>query len=517
MFQRDLQTDRPGQVLIRGEPITKENIREVRKFVGIVFQNADDQIFSPTVEQDVAFGPTNLGLDEETIHHRVHEALKLVGIEDLAHRVPHHLSGGEKKRVAIAGIIAMEPEVLVLDEPTAGLDPQGVHDLVEFINSLSRTYGMTVIFSTHDVSMVAEVADYIYVMNKGQFVAEGSVEEIFLQPDLLRSVRLDVPVLPKLIRSLNRQGVPVPMAYTYEDVERALVNTYKGIPPGQTAHDRGTVLHREDRVPGQFHPQSRCTREDPRHVRDHHRDGSGPVLAARLYGWHSFSWRSSRLLWALSGLPWLVYAKRLVMVLPFGLFIIIFQIFFTNRYYSVFHVIADLPLGIHIYAESVEFALILLVKFIVCVSAIILLSSTTKLHDMLEGAGRMGLPPEFALTFGMMIRYLFVFGYIYRKINESLITRCFDPVQPGPPIPLPDETDRVHGRHHLRPLLRAGRAGVHEHALPRVREGQPHLCCQKTAPHGRVVVPCILPALCHCRAGCRLAECRRAVLDSFSQ
>jgi cobalt/nickel transport system ATP-binding protein len=184
-----------GSVLIRGEPITKDNIREVRKFVGIIFQNADDQIFSPTVEQDVAFGPTNLGLDEETIHHRVHEALRLVGIEDLAHRVPHHLSGGEKKRVAIAGVIAMEPEVLVLDEPTAGLDPRGVHDLLTFINSLSKQYGMTVIFSTHDVSMVAEVADYVYVMNKGQFVAEGSVEEIFLQPDMLRSVRLDVPVL----------------------------------------------------------------------------------------------------------------------------------------------------------------------------------------------------------------------------------------------------------------------------------------------------------------------------------
>ena len=136
-------------------------------------------------------------------------------------------------------------------------------------------------------------------------------------------------------------------------------------------------------------------------------------------------------LWALSGLPWLVYAKRLVMVLPFGLFIIIFQIFFTNRYYSVFHVIVDLPLGIHIYAESIEFAFILLVKFIVCVSAIILLSSTTKLQDMLEGAGRMGLPAEFALTFGMMIRYLFVFGYIFRKINESLTTRCFDPFDPA--------------------------------------------------------------------------------------
>jgi cobalt/nickel transport system ATP-binding protein len=218
-----------GSVLIRGEPITQDNIREVRKFVGIIFQNADDQIFSPTVEQDVAFGPTNLGLDEEIIHHRVHEALKLVGIEDLAHRVPHHLSGGEKKRVAIAGVIAMEPEVLVLDEPTAGLDPRGVHDLVTFINSLSKQYGMTVIFSTHDVSMVAEVADYVYVMNKGSFVAEGSVEDIFLQPDMLKSIRLDVPVLPKLIRSLQKNGVPIPMAYTYEDAEQALLRAYKGL------------------------------------------------------------------------------------------------------------------------------------------------------------------------------------------------------------------------------------------------------------------------------------------------
>jgi cobalt/nickel transport system ATP-binding protein len=219
-----------GSVLVRGEPITKTNIREVRKFVGIVFQNADDQIFSPTVEQDIAFGPTNLGLDEETVHHRVHEALKIVGIEELAERVPHHLSGGEKKRVAIAGVIAMEPEVLVLDEPTAGLDPQGVHDLIGFINSLSKKYGMTVIFSTHDVSLVAEVADYIYVMNKGRFVAEGNVEQIFMQPDMLKSMRLDVPVLPKLLRSLQKNGVPVSMAYTYENVENALLQVFKGKP-----------------------------------------------------------------------------------------------------------------------------------------------------------------------------------------------------------------------------------------------------------------------------------------------
>ena len=136
-------------------------------------------------------------------------------------------------------------------------------------------------------------------------------------------------------------------------------------------------------------------------------------------------------LWALSRLPVLVYAKRLLLILPFGICIIIFQIFFENRYYSTFHAILNLPFGIHVYAESVEFATILLVKFVICVSAIILLSSTTKLQDMLEGAGRMGLPAEFALTLGMMIRYLFVFGYIYRKVNESLATRCFDPFNPA--------------------------------------------------------------------------------------
>jgi cobalt/nickel transport system ATP-binding protein len=216
-----------GSVLIRGEPITRANIREVRKFVGIVFQNADDQIFSPTVEQDVAFGPTNLGLDEETIHHRVHEALKIMGIEDLAERVPHHLSGGEKKRVAIAGAIAMEPEVLVLDEPTAGLDSKGIHNLLGYINALKQRSGMTVIFSTHDVSLVPEIADYIYVLNKGAIVAQGTIAEVFVQTELLKSVRLDVPAYPKLIRSLQEQGIPVSMAFTYEEAEKAFLQAFK--------------------------------------------------------------------------------------------------------------------------------------------------------------------------------------------------------------------------------------------------------------------------------------------------
>ena len=132
-------------------------------------------------------------------------------------------------------------------------------------------------------------------------------------------------------------------------------------------------------------------------------------------------------LWALSGIPPAVYGKRLLAIAPLWGIIILFQIFVTNRYYTDYHAIVVFPLGVTIYAESVQFASILAVKFLVCLSFIILLSVTTKLQDLLQGAGRLGLPAEFALALGMMIRYLFVFGYIYRKVNEALATRCFNP------------------------------------------------------------------------------------------
>lgn len=134
------------------------------------------------------------------------------------------------------------------------------------------------------------------------------------------------------------------------------------------------------------------------------------------------------ILWALSRLSPVVYFWRLVMVLPFGIFIIVAQIFFTNPHYTEFHPIATLPFDIYIYAESVEFASILLVKFLICISFIILLSSTTRMQHLLEGAGRLGLPHEFSLIMGMMIRYLFVFAYMYRKVVEALETRCFNPL-----------------------------------------------------------------------------------------
>ena len=132
------------------------------------------------------------------------------------------------------------------------------------------------------------------------------------------------------------------------------------------------------------------------------------------------------LLWCCTRLSLVIYTKRLFSIVPLWGMIIFFQIFLKNKYYTDYHVIMSLPLGINVYTESIEFAYILLVKFIICISFIILLSSTTKMHDLLEGAARMGLPAEFALALGMMIRYLFVFGYMYRKINETLKTKCFD-------------------------------------------------------------------------------------------
>jgi len=131
-------------------------------------------------------------------------------------------------------------------------------------------------------------------------------------------------------------------------------------------------------------------------------------------------------LWCCSRLSPAIYARRVMTIVPLWGIIIFFQIFLKNKYYTEYHVFMSLPLGINIYTESIEFAVILLVKFIVCISFIILLSSTTKMHDMLEGAARMGLPAEFALALGMMIRYLFVFAYMFRKINETLKTKCFD-------------------------------------------------------------------------------------------
>lgn len=197
-----------GVVLIKGEPITKQNILEVRKTVGLVFQDPDDQIFAPTVKQDVAFGPMNLGLSKEVIDHRVSEALKLVGLEGYENRVPHHLSGGEKKRVAIAGILAMEPQVLILDEPTAGLDPDGVKKIIKLLKDLNDRFGITIIVATHDVDTVPLFADRICVLSTGRLILDGTPKAVFSRSQVLEQSSLDLPVVTKLFKILSESGIP---------------------------------------------------------------------------------------------------------------------------------------------------------------------------------------------------------------------------------------------------------------------------------------------------------------------
>ncbi len=195
-----------GQVFIDGEELKydKKSLLKFRQKVGIVFQNPDDQIFAPTVEEDVAFGPLNLGLSMEEVQDRVEDALARVGMSGFEKTAPHHLSGGQKKRVAIAGILAMKPEIMVLDEPTAGLDPQGVVNLSKLLDELNEE-GITIIISTHEVDLVPNYADKVFVLVDGKLIGEGTPKEIFAQPEILERANLKVPIVTELFQQLEAE------------------------------------------------------------------------------------------------------------------------------------------------------------------------------------------------------------------------------------------------------------------------------------------------------------------------
>ena len=196
-----------GQVFIDGEELKydKKSLLKFRQKVGIVFQNPDDQIFAPTVEEDVAFGPLNLSLSLEEVQDRVTEALERVGMSGFEKTAPHHLSGGQKKRLAIAGIIAMKPEIMVLDEPTAGLDPQGVVDLSVLLNELNDE-GITIIISTHEVDLVPNYANKVFVLVDGKLIGEGTHKSIFSKPEILEKANLKVPIVTDLFQQLENEG-----------------------------------------------------------------------------------------------------------------------------------------------------------------------------------------------------------------------------------------------------------------------------------------------------------------------
>jgi cobalt/nickel transport system ATP-binding protein len=172
-----------GEVLVCGQPVDHEHLAYVRRSVGLVFQDPDDQLFSPTVFEDVAFGPMYMGLKPEEVRRRVAKALQAVGMEHASERVPHHLSGGEKKRVAIATVLAMDPEILVLDEPTAGLDPRSRRELIHLLAELPQT----MLVSTHDLAMVRRLFRRSVVIDAGVIVADGPTDEIFASSDLLEA------------------------------------------------------------------------------------------------------------------------------------------------------------------------------------------------------------------------------------------------------------------------------------------------------------------------------------------
>ena len=200
-----------GKVYVCGLDTSDEDqLMAVRRSVGMVFQNPDNQIVANVVEEDVAFGPENLGVASPMIRKRVDDALKQVGMYEFREHAPHLLSGGQKQRIAIAGIIAMEPKCIVLDEPTAMLDPKGRKEVMDTVCALNREKGITVVLITHHMDEAA-MAQRVVVLSKGQVAADGTPREVFSQVELLHSIRLAAPETVELCNELNKHGFSLPL------------------------------------------------------------------------------------------------------------------------------------------------------------------------------------------------------------------------------------------------------------------------------------------------------------------
>ena len=223
-----------GEIIVNGFNITDKdlNLTEIRKRVGIVFQYPEYQLFEETVEKDIAFGPGNLGLDEEEISKRVRKSMEAVGLdyETYKDKSPFDLSGGQKRRVAIAGVIAMNPEVLILDEPTAGLDPGGRDEIFNLIKKLHRDNNITIILSSHSMDDMAKLAQTIIVMNHGKIEFMGTPREVFTSHAArLREIGLDVPQVLELATKLRNKGFDIrPDVLTVEEIKDEILKVMRG-------------------------------------------------------------------------------------------------------------------------------------------------------------------------------------------------------------------------------------------------------------------------------------------------
>lgn len=223
-----------GRIIIDGVDITgkKADLKKIHQTVGIVFQYPEHQLFEETVYKDIAFGPLNMGLTKEEIDKRVRESAQLVGMnEKYLERSPFELSGGQKRRAAIAGVLAMNPKVLILDEPTAGLDPKGRDDILGIIKNLHRIHSdMIIIFVSHSMEDVAKTAERVIVMNEGGVEMEGSVAEIFTHADRLLEIGLNVPQITQLAAKLRGAGMDLPEhIYTVKYAADAIANLPGGV------------------------------------------------------------------------------------------------------------------------------------------------------------------------------------------------------------------------------------------------------------------------------------------------
>lgn len=220
-----------GRILIDGVELHSKDVsmKQVRQKVGLVFQYPEYQLFEETVQKDVAFGPQNLGLPEDEVNARVREAIELVGLdfERVKDVSPFELSGGQKRRVAIAGVLAMKPKVLILDEPTAGLDPKGRDEILGEIKQLHEKQGITVILVSHSMEDIANLVDRVLVMNRGKIVFFDTPRNVFKEADTLEKIGLGVPQVTYLVRKLREKGFDIKDCINIEEAESELLRLFK--------------------------------------------------------------------------------------------------------------------------------------------------------------------------------------------------------------------------------------------------------------------------------------------------